>query len=590
MKKNLFYSTIILFVTFISLQKDVLAQGPPGAIYSYGINLTQFADRICNLSTPAPFGIVLRDSTLVLGDTVEFTFYFGDGDSAIYSGIADTSEFIELMPSAYNHLYSASGIYNLTAMAHNLNSGIYTYSQRFLTYYMGVDCGQVSGRVFNDCDLNCIMNGNEKKFSNIKVIIQGLNNSVFDSTYTNNSGFYSFNMQVGNTYSIKLEASDDLILNYVCQPTGTYDGTIMGNNDIANLGVKVDTVYDLIANTGGAFARPGSIVQIALRTTNVSCDPIGGAYSDLQINSPLLTFVSSPSSIPTSSTSNSANWSGYTLNANGTKIIWVEMMVDSTAQLGDTLCFTYTVGPDTNNIANNQKEMCLIVRNSFDPNEKEVMPVGSGVEGYVPENTEFTYTIHFQNVGNASANTVTITDSIDNNLDISTLKVINSSHEYYTQFSDVAVKFIYNQINLVDSGTNLLESNGSITYKIKAKPNLGSGIEIKNKAYIKFDNNPSIVTNTTLNTTELITSINANSVEKNVQVYPNPSEGMVKIVANNVIQSCRILDFTGRVALEKQAQQSKTMDLDLSSLKAGIYFIQTLNQDKVTSQTKWIKK
>ena len=58
---------------------------------------------------------------------------------------------------------------------------------------------------------------------------------------------------------------------------------------------------------------------------------------------------------------------------------------DTTAMIGDTVCFTYMVTPivGDSNMANNTKQICIPVRTSYDPNIKEVQPIGVGDSGKV---------------------------------------------------------------------------------------------------------------------------------------------------------------------------------------------------------------
>ncbi len=67
------------------------------------------------------------------------------------------------------------------------------------------------------------------------------------------------------------------------------------------------------------------------------------------------------------------------------------------------------------------------VQCSFDPNDKLVNPVFPN--NYALMGEDLVYTIRFQNTGNAEAYDVIIRDTLDENLDPATFKVISSSHE-----------------------------------------------------------------------------------------------------------------------------------------------------------------
>ena len=74
---------------------------------------------------------------------------------------------------------------------------------------------------------------------------------------------------------------------------------------------------------------------------------------------------------------------------------------DTTAQANNAICINANITPTIgdNDVSNNTYQDCYPVINSYDPNIKEVYPID--VEpGF---NDWLTYTIHFQNTGNAPA-------------------------------------------------------------------------------------------------------------------------------------------------------------------------------------------
>ena len=134
--------------------------------------------------------------------------------------------------------------------------------------------------------------------------------------------------------------------------------------------------------------------------------------------------------------------------------------------------------------------------NSFDPNFKTASPtdlatVLSSTNRYID------FTIHFQNTGNDLAYEIRILDTIDVNLDISTIEVVSSSHNYRTIFyPNRVIEFRFTNINLVDSGTNEALSHGHIMYRIQALSSTTITDQIENTAFIYFDLNDPVATNT----------------------------------------------------------------------------------------------
>src|SRR5690606_1315445 len=142
------------------------------------------------------------------------------------------------------------------------------------------------------------------------------------------------------------------------------------------------------------------------------------------------------------------------------------------------------------------------------------------------------YTVRFQNTGTDYAEDVIIRDQLDENLIWTSIQPLFSSHDMEFEFDPSGkVAFVFNDIMLLDSNTNELESHGFVKYRVRMKPDLALGETIENTAYIYFDFNEAVITNTALNTIvepkEL--SIETVATETELSVFPNPTSGIVNI-------------------------------------------------------------
>ncbi|MDF2455799.1 MAG: hypothetical protein K0R51_1792 [Cytophagaceae bacterium] len=245
---------------------------------------------------------------------------------------------------------------------------------------------------------------------------------------------------------------------------------------------------------------------------------------------------------------------------------------------------------------------CLPIIDSYDPNDKLVMPEGLYAEHYVPETGELEYTLRFQNTGTAVAYTISIADSIDTDLDMSTFQPGLASHPYTVSMrgtGQTVVSFNFANINLPKKSANELASQGFVTYRIKPKATATKGTVITNKGYIYFDYNSPIITNTTssvLNDTVskdftkgldifIVTNTYSTQEATVFKVMPNPSSGefMIQfqeagdykmVLRNNLGVPVWIKDFTGN-----------EMQVTDSSCKAGIYTMEVYkNQIKMGVQ------
>ena len=143
---------------------------------------------------------------------------------------------------------------------------------------------------------------------------------------------------------------------------------------------------------------------------------------------------------------------------------------------------------------------CLPVLLSFDPNEKLATPSGLTAQHFILNSTELEYTLHFQNTGNDTAYEVVIVDTLDENVDLATILPGSSSASYDWTISGhnrPVISFIFHDINLPDSGTNYVGSQGFVQFAIKPKQNVAPGTILRNQVGIYFDFNAPVITNTT---------------------------------------------------------------------------------------------
>ncbi|WP_306641344.1 DUF7619 domain-containing protein [Sanyastnella coralliicola] len=153
-------------------------------------------------------------------------------------------------------------------------------------------------------------------------------------------------------------------------------------------------------------------------------------------------------------------------------------------------------------VAMGVEELTVEMTCAYDPNDKQVFPNGYAEPHYVLPETELEYLVRFQNTGNAPATNVTITDTISEYLDLTTFQLMANSHSVMVQIDPTTrqVDFVFENIMLPDSNCCEPESHGLVSYTILPFAGLEPETEINNTAYIFFDNNPPIVTNTTWTT------------------------------------------------------------------------------------------
>jgi len=99
-------------------------------------------------------------------------------------------------------------------------------------------------------------------------------------------------------------------------------------------------------------------------------------------------------------------------------------------------------------------------------------------------------------------------------------------------------------------------------------------------AYIYFDFNPAIITNTTLNRNTLL-SVNEIAKNTGLTLYPNPVNDKLQIKSTEEVKSIVIYTSNGVKVLE--TNQAKSI-LDVSTLINGVYFVEVLTDSSIIKE------
>lgn len=236
---------------------------------------------------------------------------------------------------------------------------------------------------------------------------------------------------------------------------------------------------------------------------------------------------------------------------------------------------------------------CGEITNSYDPNEKVVMPKGVGPDKLVDSTTELEYTLYFQNTGNDTAYLIRLTDTLVDYLNPATLVAGASSHPYQMELNNKALQFTFYNINLPDSGANQLGSNGFVKFRIKQKSGNAQGTVINNKVAIYFDYNPPVVTNTAtvrigyvlMTDVQILTK----DYEVSVKAYPNPFVQSARIEvkgANFNKLQFNLYDISGRLVKQQTAINTNSFTVDKTGLTNGAYFFEITENGKAIAKGK----
>jgi len=488
--------------------------------------------------------------------------------------ISFDSAYVHCLPNYPTTLYSSPPLSSVTLCDPFNTNGCQVY-------------WNISGKVYNDINSNCAADVSESNIPYMKVNLYE-NGLLVQQNYSGGHGVYSFDTDYG-TYEMSIDTTG-VPFDILC-PVSRFDTSVISaadsfdaDKDFAlqckpGFDVGVWSVVSSNPFLPGHFVYPRIYAgdRAAFWGQHCNTNNLGGQ---------VVTVISGPATYVPDSLSasllpdtvngdtliyNIADWSAVNPEVDFN----IRVRVDSSAQIGQQICISVAVTPTTgdNNLTNNTLAHCYTVISSYDPNNKEVYPVAD----IDTAQKWLTYTVNFQNTGNAPAEHIYVDDTLDTDIDESTFQLLSYSHQPLVQLKENAVRFTFANINLPDSSSNEPASHGFVQYKVKLKNNLPVGTVINNTAYIYFDFNAPVVTNTTTNTITTNTDV-AELRMQNVEfrIFPNPCNSAISIHTENFTPAVTcIYDLNGRKIIE----QKFAPQVDVSGLAKGIYFIEFKNSE-----------
>ena len=350
-------------------------------------------------------------------------------------------------------------------------------------------------------------------------------------------------------------------------------------------------VSDLAVNVEAGNARPGFSSVTTLTYYNKGTTVLNGKVSLTLDNN--VTYESTDVTLAQRS-GNVLTWSVVNLQPFESRNLMIFTKTNVSAPLNGNVVYAYEgslTGATDVDATNSKGTATIAIRGSYDPNDITVDRreyIRKATDATTP-NVPLAYTIRFQNTGNAEAIRVEVLDTIQEKLDLTAFEMIAASHKFEVQIvpdtnkvkrTYTVVKWIFDNINLLDSTAKEACSHGFVKYSIKNISTKTNYVKdsILNKAAIYFDFNAPVITNTATTKFSTLTVSSLEQYNLEFKAYPNPTNGLVNIeLAHEADATIEIFNAVGQ-SVSRQILRGSNGQIDMSTFQTGFYILKIKTQ------------
>jgi uncharacterized repeat protein (TIGR01451 family) len=522
--------------------------------------------------------------TLILKPNILASSIF---NTIINYGNGKRDTFLNDIPNTIRHMYqsSVSGLKKIVAYIYN--SSWVLKDSTTDSIVLNICNKKLMGKVYVDYNPNCLFNGSiDPVVPNYRIVVKDSNNLIRKIVFTDVNGNYSFDYDTN--LSIKVYVNDIISCN-----GGKNFYSIAANSPstgVKDFPINRDSLDVSIYLVRRGIIFPGDSLKLSLMNNSLIPFSFLANYRSFIPNKSSVTRANNAKSF---SLTGSNAYAQYGTNSVSNYLVY---NFSTTTQSTDTFCFNARLAKVNSELdtTNNETTWCIVARNSYDPNDKQVAIRSMQKNGdFTDRNDALVYTVRFQNTGTAPARNIYILDSLTHKLDLNTFQFLTSSHQASLSLNENRMfRIDFKNINLPDSASNPMGSQGYFIYSIKPKANLDTGEIIENVANIYFDFNPPITTNTTKNrfvrksqtdfnwTSEVQSPI----VMDRLFIYPNPVSKTINF-SNINLKQYRLFSAIGHELMHGSCEEG----LDVSQLQQGFYFI-IVNLKNTEYHFKFIKE
>lgn len=454
--------------------------------------------------------------------------------------------------------------------------------------YMGTLTLNINDRIrfdaFIDTNGNGIHDGGEVNYNDGTFYYERNNDGTVHNIESDTGTYTLYETNPTNTYTVGYDMYTNCSVSYTVSPSVYNNLTIPTGSGLTMLPFPITIVpcIDLeVYVERRETARPGQTYSHWVEYYNAGNQPVSGTISFTCDPAVTVTAVSNPGAIVTTS--------GFTFNVGNLQpgewdYFYVTMQTppSPTVSLGDLLtsAISITIPPGDSDPSNNAMSITEEVTNSYDPNDISERHGPRILFSTFTAQDYLTYSIRFENTGNADAINIRIADLLSTKLDPTTARMVGASHSYVLDRVGNNLEWTFSGIGLPPSVDATDTGKGFLVFEVKPKAGYAVGDIIPNTASIFFDSNPAIITNTF--TTEFVASMAAPEfAQGEVRLYPNPAKSIVNISLADaaMIESIVVIDISGKLVMAEMPQAANAA-LNISGLAKGLYFAKITSGDK----------
>lgn len=457
--------------------------------------------------------------------------------------------------------------------------------------FCGSNLGFIEVNAFLDENNDGVFNGNDTPFTN-GFFTYEVNNDGNISIVNSNTGNFTITNQVEtNSYDITFATNAGYESCFTI-PTALFENVTVANGSTVTVDFPIteqmpceDLSVYLIPFSS---PRPGFNYWNDLVIENLGSTTIASGTVTF-INDPLVDYVDATpfgGNLTVTQTATGATVDFTNLEPGESRVVWFRLYTPPTVILGEfvTSSAAYTTAANDVVSENNVSVIIQEVIGSYDPNDiteshgKEII-----YDDFITTDEYLYYTIRFQNVGTAEAINVRIENTVDPQLDLSTLEFLRATHDVVMMQNANQLTWTFDNINLPAQSQDDYGSNGYVHFRIKPTAGYAIGTIIPNTAEIYFDFNAPVITNTF--ETEFVEQLL--SVEEfssnDFALFPNPATSIVNIKLKNVSSgnaSVEVIDVQGKIVMQNVINES--LQLNVRNLEAGLYFVKLKQNNNQT--------